>query len=88
MYKVCLLWKINLIIINVSHVNVMVARDMIYVLDIEEQRKVKAKILDQISNLIDKTEYKTTYIEIQTDSNKYILEKDKRNQIGFNIDTK
>lgn len=66
----------------------MVARDMIYVLDIEEQRKVKAKILDQISNLIDKTEYKTTYIEIQTDSNKYILEKDKRNQIGFNIDTK
>lgn len=49
---------------------------------------MKAKILDQISNLIDKTEYKTAYIEIQIDSNKYILEKDKRNQIRFNIDTK
>lgn len=44
---------------------------------------MEAKILDKISNLINKTDYKTVYIEIQTDSNKYILEKEKRKQIGF-----
>lgn len=44
---------------------------------------MKTKILDQISNLIDKTDYKTAYIEIQTENNKYILEKDKKRQIGF-----
>lgn len=40
-------------------------------------------ILDKISNLIDRTDYKTAYIEIKTNDNKYILEKEKRNQIGF-----
>ncbi len=44
---------------------------------------MEAKILDKISNLIDKTNYKTAYIEIQTENNKYVLEKEKRNQIGF-----
>lgn len=44
---------------------------------------MEAKILDKISNLIDKTDYKTAYIEIQTENNKYVLEKEKRNQIGF-----
>lgn len=44
---------------------------------------IEAKILNKISDLIDKTNYKTAYIEIQTENDKYILEKDKRNQIGF-----
>lgn len=40
-------------------------------------------ILDKISNLIEKMDYKTAYIEIQTDKEKYTLEQEKRNQIGF-----
>lgn len=44
---------------------------------------IETKILNKISDLIDKTNYKTAYIEIQTENDKYILEKDKRNQIGF-----
>lgn len=44
---------------------------------------METRILDKISNLIDKTDYKTAYIEIQTDKEKYTLEKDKRSQIGF-----
>lgn len=44
---------------------------------------IETKILNKISDLIDKTNYKTAYIEIQTENDKCILEKDKRNQIGF-----
>ena len=44
---------------------------------------IEIKILNRISDLIDKTDYKTAYIEIQTESNKYTIEKDKRNPIGF-----
>ena len=44
---------------------------------------METRILDKISNLIDKIDYKTAYIEIQTDKEKYTLEKDKRSQIGF-----
>ncbi len=40
-------------------------------------------ILDKISNLIEKMDYKTAYIEIQTEKEKYTLELEKRNQIGF-----
>lgn len=40
-------------------------------------------ILNKISNLIEKMDYKTAYIEIQTDKEKYILEQEKRKQIGF-----
>lgn len=40
-------------------------------------------ILDRISNLIEKMDYKTAYIEIQTDKEKYTLEQERRNQIGF-----
>lgn len=40
-------------------------------------------VLNNISNLIEKVNYKTAYIEIQTDKEKYTLEKEKRNQIGF-----
>lgn len=41
------------------------------------------KIMERISNLIDKMDYKTAYIEIQTDREKITLEQEKRNQIGF-----
>ncbi len=41
------------------------------------------KILEKIENLIDKTEYKNAYIEIQTRDGKYILEKNKQNKLGF-----
>lgn len=40
-------------------------------------------IIDKISNLIEKMDYKTAYIEIQTDKEKYTLEQEKRNQIEF-----
>lgn len=43
------------------------------------------KILERIDNLIDKMEYKTAYIEIQAKDNKYILEKEKNNRIGFEV---
>lgn len=44
------------------------------------------KIIERIENLIDKMEYKTVYVEIQTKNNKYILEKDKNNKIGFDVE--
>lgn len=44
---------------------------------------IETKILNKISDLIEKTNYKTAYVEIQTENDKYTLEKDKRNQIGF-----
>ena len=43
------------------------------------------KILERIDNLIDKMEYKTAYIKIQAKDNKYILEKEKNNKIGFEV---
>lgn len=39
--------------------------------------------LNQISNIIDRLNYKTAYIEIQTKDNKYVLEKEKNKVIGF-----
>lgn len=43
------------------------------------------KILERIDNLIDKMEYKTAYVEIQTKNTKYTLEKEKNNKIGFDV---
>lgn len=43
------------------------------------------KIIERIENLIDKMEYKTVYVEIQTKNTKYILEKEKNNKIGFDV---
>lgn len=40
-------------------------------------------VINQISNLIDKLDYKSAYIEIQANNDKYILEKEKQTQIGF-----
>ena len=43
------------------------------------------KIIERIENLIDKMEYKTAYVEIQTKNTKYILEKEKNNKVGFDV---
>lgn len=40
-------------------------------------------VINQISNLIEKIDYRSAYIEIQTNNDKYILEKEKQRQIGF-----
>ena len=37
-------------------------------------------VINQISKLIDKLDYKSAYIEIQTNNSKYILEK-----VGFRL---
>lgn len=39
--------------------------------------------LNQISRIVDKLDYKSVYIEIQTKDNKYTLEREKRNKVGF-----
>ena len=39
--------------------------------------------LNQISKIVDKIKYKSVYIEIDTENNRYTLEKDKRTMIGF-----
>lgn len=41
------------------------------------------KIIERITNLIDKMEYKKAYIEIETKQDKFIIEKEKQRQIGF-----
>lgn len=40
-------------------------------------------LLNNISKLVEQTNYKTIYIEIITEDNKYTLEKDRRRKIGF-----
>lgn len=42
------------------------------------------KIIERIDNLIENMNYKKVYIEIETEKDKYIIEKEqKRNKIGF-----
>lgn len=41
------------------------------------------KIIERITNLIDKMDYKKVYIEIETKQDKFIIEKYKQTQIGF-----
>ena len=40
-------------------------------------------VLNQISRIVENINYKSVYIEINTENNKYTLEKDKRRTIGF-----
>lgn len=40
--------------------------------------------LNQISRIVDKLDYKSVYIEIQTKDKKYTLERDNNRKIGFN----
>ncbi len=42
-------------------------------------------ILNNISKLIEKIDYKSVYIEIETNTDKYTLEKNNRKKIGFDI---
>ena len=39
--------------------------------------------LNQISRIVDKLNYKSVYIEINTSKDRWVLEKDKSRQIGF-----
>lgn len=39
--------------------------------------------LNQISRIVDKLDYKSVYIEIQTKDNKFTLEREKEKVIGF-----
>lgn len=41
------------------------------------------KIIERITNLVDKMDYKKVYIEIETKQDKIIIEKEKQRQIGF-----
>ena len=43
-------------------------------------------VINKIDKLVENLDYKSIYIEIQTHDNKFILEKNKQNKIGF--DTK
>lgn len=40
-------------------------------------------VLNNISKLVENIKYKSVYINIQTDTNRYTIEKNKRNKIGF-----
>ena len=40
-------------------------------------------VLNNISKLVDKINYKSLYVEIDTGDNKYTLEKEKHRLIGF-----
>jgi len=42
--------------------------------------------LNQISKIVDKLDYKSVYIEIQTRDNKFTIEKEKNNKIGFKVE--
>lgn len=43
----------------------------------------ESTLLNNISKLVEKINYKSVYIEINTNTNKYVLEKDNRKKIGF-----
>ena len=45
-------------------------------------------VLNQISKLVENINYKSVYIEIQTDKNRYTLEKDSNKTIGFQSNNK
>lgn len=45
-------------------------------------------VLNNISKLVDKINYKSLYVEIDTGDNKYTLEKEKHRLIGFETKNK
>lgn len=45
-------------------------------------------VINRISRLIDNINYKSVYIEIETDNDKYTLERNNRNKIGFDTGEK
>ena len=40
-------------------------------------------VLNQISKIVNNINYKSVYIEIHTDKDRYVLEKERNNEIGF-----
>lgn len=44
--------------------------------------------LNQISRIVDKLNYKSIYIEINTENNKYTSERDNNRKIGFRREEK
>lgn len=50
------------------------------------QNMKETTALNQISRIVDKLDYKSVYIEIQTKDNKYTLEREKERKIGFSND--
>lgn len=40
-------------------------------------------VMNRINKLIENINYKTAYIEIKTDKDSFIIEKQKKNEIGF-----
>lgn len=42
-------------------------------------------VLNNINKLIDNLNYKSVYLEIETNNDKYIIERKKEKQIGFSI---
>lgn len=46
------------------------------------------KIMERINNLINQMDYKKAYIEVETSDDRFVIEKNKRNQIGFRIEEK
>lgn len=45
-------------------------------------------VLNNISKLVDKINYKSVYVEIQTNNDKYTLKKGNNNKAGFNTKVK
>lgn len=52
-----------------------------------EQMK-ETTALNQISRIVDKLNYKSIYIEINTENNKYTSERDNNRKIGFRREEK
>ncbi len=46
------------------------------------------KIMERINNLVNQMDYKKVYIEVETNNDRFVIEKSKRNQIGFRIEEK
>ena len=42
-------------------------------------------VINKINNLADSINYKKLYIEIETNENRYIIEKENNRKIGFDI---
>ena len=56
-----------------------------YVKTVWRRKMKETTALNQISRIVDKLSYKSAYIEIQTETDRFVLEKEKKNPIGFRI---
>ncbi len=58
-----------------------------YVKTVWRRKMKETTALNQISRIVDKLSYKSAYIEIQTETDRFVLEKEKKNPIGFRKET-